>query len=630
MLFLRKSVSSMKGLVWTLLFVMLFSSFTVFASQGEISSRDQIASQYKWKLEHIYPTDGDWEKDYKKLEEMIPKMDTYKGKLAQTDQLIAAFKLREDMLRISDKLTVYAGMKSDEDNANDTYGAMVDRADGITAKLKAAAAFIEPEILKFPEDTLKDYMQKAELKDYSLYFDNLLRTKAHRLSETEEALLALAGEMAAAPENVYTSFRYVDRRIGEIEDEEGKKVKVSPATYSGMLEHPNRDMRKKAFEAEFTSFKESINVLAAALSGEVKSNVFFAKARKYDSALEAALAPDNIQPEVYNSLIEAVNNNLEPLHRYVSLRKKLLGIGDKVHFYDMYVSMVPSVASDIKYEDGQQMMLEALSALGEEYISDLKKGLSSGWIDVYETQNKYSGAYSWGAYDTHPYVLLNYNGTLDAVSTLAHEMGHALNTYYSNQHQPYAKAEYPIFTAEVASTTNEALMLDYLIKNAETKQEKMYLINSYLEQIRGSIYTQIMYAEFEKEIHDAVESGEALNATFLNETWGSLMKKYYGEDFEVDELAKVWWSRIPHFYWNFYVYKYATGLSAGIILSDKIATEGKPARDAYLNFLKAGGSDYPVEMLKAVGVDLSNPEPVEKALVKFNDLLDEFESLMQE
>lgn len=629
MLLLRKDVISTKVFVWALLFVVLFSSSTGFALESQIPTREQIPTEYKWKLEHIYSTDEDWEKDYKKLEGMLPKAEIYKGKLGELKELAAVLKLREDMMRMGDKLVVYAGMKRDEDNANDTYGAMADRADGLVSKLWVATAFIEPEILKLSEDTLKDYMQRVEFKDYRLYFDNLLQTKGHRLSESEEALLALAGEMAFTPENVYTSFRYVDRKIGEIEDEEGNQITLSPSIYANMLQNPNRELRKKAFEAEFTSFKESINVLAAALSGEVKSNVFYAKARKYDSALEAALAQDNIQPEVYNSFIEAVNNNLEYLHRYVSLRKKLLAIEDKVHIYDMSVPLVDSVSLDIQYEDGKQMMLEALGALGEEYIADLKKGLSDGWIDVYETQNKYSGAYSWGAYDTHPYVLLNYNGTLDAVITLAHEMGHALNSYYSNQYQPYVNAAYPIFTAEVASTTNEVLMLEHLIKNAKTKEEKIYLIDSYLELIRGTIYTQIMYAEFEKTIHEAVESGEALSPTYLNETWGDLMKKYYGEDFEVDDLVKVWWSRVPHFYWNFYVYKYATGLSSAMILSDKIVTEGKPAREAYLNFLRAGGSDYPVEMLKAAGVDISNPQPVEKALEKFNTLLDEFEELIK-
>ncbi|MFZ5967205.1 MAG: oligoendopeptidase F [Bacillota bacterium] len=627
---LKKSMG-MKGIALSLVFVMIFSCFTVFAEDTGIPRREDIDPKYKWNLQHIYPTDTDWENDYKKLEAMIPTIEQYKGKLgASFDMFYNCLKTMESMLRLSDKLTVYAWMKSDEDTANDGYLAMGDRADALSTKVKEALSFIDPEILNMDEKILRSYMERNELQDYDFYIEKLLLSKQHMLSGGEERILALASDLAGSPEAAFRAFRSVDRKINEITDEDGKAVKLTPGNYSLMLENPQRDVRKRAFETEFNSYKDGINTLAATLSGEVKGNIFFAKARKYNSALEAALAPDFIEPKVYNSLIEAVNNNLAPLHRYVTLRKKLLGIEDKVHYYDMYVPMVEAPSSNISYEDGKKMMMEALNVLGEDYIKDLEMGLNSGWVDVYETDKKRSGAYSWGSYDTHPYVLHNYNGSLDAVSTLAHEMGHALNSYYSNKKQPYSKADYPIFTAEVASTTNEALMLDYLIKKAKTKEEKLYLINYYLELIRGTIYTQLMYAEFEKTIHEAVESGEALNATYLNEAWGKLMTKYYGEDFEVDELVKMWWARIPHFYYNFYVYKYATGLSAGIILSENMNEKGESARNAYLDFLAAGGSDYPVEMLKAAGVDMSTTEPVEKALDKFDQLLDEFERILNE
>jgi len=626
-----KKSFNLRALVFILLFTMLFSSFAVYAEGNIVPTRAEIDEQYKWRLEDIYETDEDWETDYNRLEKKIPSIEKYKGKLKKDSEYIAdCLNLVSELKRLNDKLYVYASMRSDENNANDTYSAMASRAEAISTKLTGAISFIEPELLSIPEKTFKKYMEDKELKDYDLYLNNLLKRKSHSLSEEEERILALTGELTSTPENVYEAFKYVDRKIGKIVGENGEEITVSPATYSRLLGHPNRDMRKKAFEVEFNSFNDYINVLAAALAGDVKNNVFYAKARNYDSALEAALAPNNIKPEVYNALIEAVNNNLEPLHKYVSLRKKILGIEDKVHYYDMYVPMLESVSSDIPYEDAKKMVLEALNPLGEQYINDLKMAFDSRWIDVYETQNKYSGGYCWGSYDTHPFVLLNYNGTLNEVSTLAHEMGHALNSYYSNQKQPYIKSDYPIFTAEVASTTNEAIMYDYLIKNAKSKEEKIYLIGSYLEQIRGSIYTQLMYAEFEKTIHEAVESGETLTATFLNDAWGNLMQKYYGEDFEVDELVKVWWARIPHFYWNFYVYQYATGLSAGIKLSDRIVNEGEEARDAYLEFLAAGGSDGPIELLKAAGVDMSTTEPVEKALQKFDELVTELENLLAE
>ncbi|SKC54188.1 oligoendopeptidase F [Maledivibacter halophilus] len=626
----KKSLKS-TVLVFVLLVTMAFSSLGVYAQTNTIPTRDEIEDKYKWKLEDIYETDEAWEKDYKRLEDTIPSIEKYKGKLHESpDHIVNCIQLVEKVHRLNDKLNVYASMRSDEDYGNDKYKAMANKGAIINSNLYETISFIEPELLSISEDKLKKYFDNESLKDYDLYLKNLLNFKAHSLSEGEEGILASTGELSSTPENVYEAFKYVDRKIGKIQGEDGKEITVSPAEYSRLLNHSNRDMRKKAFEVEFNSYKEYINLLAESLAGEVKSNIFYAKTRNYNSALEAALAPNNIKPEVYNSLIEAVNNNLKPLHRYVSLRKKILGIEDKVHYYDMYVPMINSVSSNIPYEDAKKMVMEALNPLGEKYIEDLEIAFDSRWIDVYETQNKYSGGYSWGAYDTHPYVLLNYNGTLSEVSTLAHEMGHALNTYYTNQNQPYIKSAYPIFTAEVASTTNEAIMYDYLIKNAETTEEKIYLIGSYLEQIRGSIYTQLMYAEFEKIIHEAVESGETLTASFLNESWGNLMKKYYGEDFEVDELVKVWWSRIPHFYWNFYVYQYATGLSAGIKLSDNIVNGGEEEREAYLEFLGAGASDYPVELLQNAGVDMSTTEPVEKALEKFDELLTELEKLLEE
>ncbi|WP_084605693.1 oligoendopeptidase F [Tepidibacter formicigenes] len=602
-----------------------------FADQVRYANRSDVPKEYTWSIEDIYSTDNSWEEDFKKLENSLSKVESYKGKLKDEKNILEILKLKDELFRLKDKIYVYANLKRDEDSSNSKYSAMADRAEGISTKTAATFSFVEPELLSLPEETLKSYINKSEFKDYDLYFKNLLRTKQHSLSSEGERVLALASDITSVPENIASIYRTVDRKTEDITLDNGEKVKVTPAMYSKLLDNQNRDIRRKAFESEFKSFEKNIHTLAATLAGEVKTNIFFAKSRKYNSALEASLDADNIKPEVYDNIIKAVNDNLEPLHKYVSLRKKVLGIEDKVRYYDMYVPIVKQAKNEyISYEKAKEMVKEALYPLGDKYIKDLDKAFKERWVDVYENDNKRSGAYAWGSYDTHPYVLLNYNGTLDSVSTLAHELGHAMNSYYSNKTQFYSKSQYPIFTAEVASTTNEALMIDYLIKHAKTKEEKMYLINSYLEQIRGSIYTQIMYAEFEKAIHEAAENGEALTSEFLNETWGNLMAKYYGEDFEVDDLSKVWWSRIPHFYYNFYVYKYATGLSSGIILSEKMVNNEEGARDAYLEFLASGGNDYPVEMLKKAGVDMSTTEPIEKALQKFDELLTELESLMNE
>lgn len=614
----KKIVSS------TLASLMILSSVS-FAT--EIPSRDQIEDEYKWNLDDIYKTSDEFYSDLEKLNSMVDDFLKYEGKLNKESEIVKAVKDKEKMEILAEKLIVFANMSSDTDTNNASASKMVNKIDSALTNMASKHAFYEVELLENDKSFLEKLAKNTDLKGYDFYFTNLAKNKDKALSKGEERILALASEMAATPEKIYEAYDYKDRKINKVKDENGKEVSLG-SSYSTLLESKDREVRKNAFIGEFSSYDENINTISAALVGEVKSNIFYAKARGYNSALEASLDSDNVKPEVYESFVDAVNNNLDSLHRYISLRKRLLKIEDKVHYYDLYAPIVESTSDEISYEDAKEMVSKALSPLGEQYVKDLKAGLEGGWIDVYENKGKYSGAYSWGGFATHPYVLLNYNGTLNAVSTLAHEMGHALNSYYSNKTQPYAKADYPIFTAEVASTTNEAIMLDYLIENAKTKEEKLYLINNYLEQIRGSIYSQIMYAEFEKMIHETVENGQTLDAAALKEMWGGLMAKYYGDDFEVDELAKVWWARVPHFYWNFYVYKYATGLSSGIIISENVMNKDQEKIDAYLDFLAGGGSDYPIEMLKATGVDLSSPQPVENALKKFDSLLDEFESLL--
>ncbi|MCT4583656.1 MAG: oligoendopeptidase F [Peptostreptococcaceae bacterium] len=614
-----------KKIVSSALISLMILSSVSFAN--EIPTRDQIEDQYKWKLDHIYKTSDEFYSDLEKLSGMVDDFLMYEGKLNTESTVIKAVKDKEKMDILAQKLVVFANMSSDTDTNNTEAAKMVDKIDSALTDMASKHAFYEVELLENDKSFLEKLASNSDLEGYDFYFTNLAKNKDNALSKGEERILALASEMAATPEKIYEAYDYKDRKIKKVKDENGNEVSLG-SSYSTLLESKNREVRKNAFIGEFSSYDENINTVTAALVGEVKSNIFYAKARGYNSALEASLDNDNVKPEVYESFVNAVNNNLDSLHRYISLRKKLLKIEDKVHYYDLYAPIVDSTSDEISYEDAKEMVAKALSPLGEQYVKDLKAGLAGGWVDVYENKGKYSGAYSWGGFATHPYVLLNYNGNLNAVSTLAHEMGHALNSYYSNKTQPYAKADYPIFTAEVASTTNEAIMLDYLIKNAKTKEEKLYLINNYLEQIRGSIYSQIMYAEFEKMIHEAVENGQTVDATAVKEMWGGLMAKYYGDDFEVDELAKVWWARVPHFYWNFYVYKYATGLSSGIIISENVMNGDQEKIDAYLDFLAGGGSNYPIEMLKATGVDLSSPQPVENALKKFDSLLDEFESLL--
>ncbi|OPJ55295.1 oligoendopeptidase F [Alkalithermobacter paradoxus] len=630
----KKGYVISKFFILTFLLGILFFTLTVSNLNNSITVFNNINSndKYTWNLNNIYPSDDHWERDYKKLESMIPKMEKYKGTLSNSSkQMSQAFKDAEDISRLNEKLYLYAHLKSDEDKSNDKYIALRDKARNINIKARMATNFMEPEILNIPKEKINQFMAEDEfLRQYDFYFKELFRLSDRYLSVEEENILTLAGFMSNTTSNIYDIFRNSERNFGKIKDKDGNEITLTPGLYSKLLGSEDRNLRKEAFEKEFESFNQSINLLAANLAGEVGKNIFYSKARRYNSALEAALDKDNVTPKLYENIIQTTSKHLDSLHRYVSLRKKKLNIPDKVYLYDMYIPISSYVGKEIPYEKAKDMVVDSLRPLGDQYIKDLKMGLSSGWVDVYERKNKRTGAYSFGVYDTNPYVLLNYNGGLGDVSTLTHEMGHAMHSYYSNKYQPYAKANYPIFTAEVASITNEAFLFEYLISNSKNKEEKIYLIESYIDLIKSSVYTQVMYAEFEKIIHEKVESGEMLNATTFNNIWGDLMKKYYGEDFGVHELSKTWWSRIPHFYRNFYVYKYVIGCSGGIALSQDILNGKEGAKERYLEFLKSGGSDYPVNILKKAGVDMNSSEPLEKTLKKFDMLVDELEKLINE
>lgn len=599
------------------------------AINKDLPKREDIDSKYKWKLEDIYSDVSLWEKDFKKVKGIALQIEGFKGKLADDPKiLLDCLKMSDELLSLNDKVFVYARMKRDEDNGNSTYQALTDRASTLATEVFAAISFIVPEMLSIPEDKLLSYTKSnKELSMYLFMIQENLRQKEHILSEKEEQILALSTEACDAAGDIFTMYNNADIKFPYIKDENGEEVEVTKGRYVAFLESKDRRVRKDAFDAVYSTYSKMKNTLATTLTANVKKNRFYATVRKYPSAIVASLDNDNVSVNVYNNLIETINKNLKLLDRYLKLRKKALKL-DELHMYDLYVPMVEEFDKKVPYEEAKATVLEALKPLGEEYIGYLEKGMNSGWIDVYENQGKTSGAYAWGSYKTHPYVLLNYQDTINDVFTLAHEMGHALHSYYTNMTQPYIYSEYKIFVAEVASTVNESLLMRYLLPRAKSKQEKAYLLNHYLEEFRGTVFRQTMFAEFEKIIHEKVEQGEALNAQELCDIYYGLNKKYFGETVNVDQDIAMEWSRIPHFYSSFYVYKYATGFSAATAIAEKILTEGKPAVDKYLEFLKSGGSNYPIELLKIAGVDLSTPKPIQDALDVFEKTLNELEELL--
>ncbi len=599
------------------------------ATNKNLPKREDINLQFKWKLEDVYSDISLWEKDFKKVKGIAIQIEGFKGKLAESSQmLLDCLKMSDELLSLNDKVFVFARMKRDEDNGNSTYQALTDRASTLATEVFAAISFIVPEMLNIPEDKLLSYAKSdKELSVYLFMIQESLRQKEHILSEKEEQLLAMSAEISDAAGDVFTMFNNADIKFPYIKDEEGEEVEVTKGRYVAFLESKDRRVRKDAFDAVYSTYRKVKNTLATTLTANVKKNRFYSMVRKYPSAIEASLDNDNVSVNVYNNLIETINNNLNLLDRYLKLRKKALKL-EELHMYDLYVPMVEEFDKKIPYEEAKATILEALKPLGEEYIGYLQKGMNSGWIDVYENEGKTSGAYAWGSYKTHPYVLLNYQDKINDVFTLAHEMGHALHSFYTNMTQPYVYSEYKIFVAEVASTVNESLLMRYLLPRAKSKQEKAYLLNHYLEEFRGTVFRQTMFAEFEKIIHEKVEQGDALNSKELCDMYYQLNRKYFGETVNVDEDISMEWSRIPHFYSSFYVYKYATGFSAATAIAEKILTEGKPAVDKYLEFLKSGGSNYPIELLKIAGVDMSSPQPIQDALAVFEKTLDELEGIL--
>lgn len=600
-------------------------------TEHKSKKREHIDDKYKWNLKAIYPDENAWEEDFKAVKNLADQLVTLQGTMGQSaDALLKVLQLSDELGRKIEKLYVYARMRRDEDNAVNLYQALFDRAESLGVEVSSAAAFIVPEILTIPEEKLSAFIKENRaLGTYQHFLDEILRQKAHILSAQEERLLAMAADLSMAAQNIFTMLNNADIKFPVIRDEEGREVELTKGRYGSFMESSNRQVRHDAFKALYGSYRKLVNTLGASLSSSVKKDIFYARARNYPSALEASLDEDNVPLEVYNRLIEAVHAHMEPMHRYMRIRQDLLGV-DELHMYDIYTPLVQEYKVKVPYEEAQQKILEALKPLGSEYAQLLQKGFQGGWVDVYENEGKTSGAYSWGTYDTNPYVLMNYDEKLDDMFTLAHEMGHSLHSYYSNHHQPYVNAQYSIFVAEVASTVNESLLIDYLLENSQDEKEKIYLLNHYLEQFRGTVYRQTMFAEFEKIVHEKAEQGEALTPEMFNKIYRDLNKIYYGPDVYLDEEIDLEWARIPHFYSAFYVYKYATGFSAATAIKEAILQEGQPAVDRYLEFLKSGGADYPINLLKKAGVDLTTSEPVENALQYFAKLLEELEELVKE
>lgn len=599
---------------------------------GEIEklpARSEIAEADKWALEDLFLTDADWEAAVKQLEEQLAQLKGYAGKVsASADALYAYLTLADETENLFEKVLVYSNEKMHEDMGNSTYQGYAAQAQAAAARLSAAEAFFEPELLAMEESWLQGFFkEEPELEKYRLLIDRIWRRKAHTLSAAEEEILAKTYEMATAPDDIFSMFNDADAKFGTIRDENGKEVELTHGRFGGFMESSDRRVRKEAFEALYQTYDQFKNTLAATYSANVKKAKFYADVRKYPSALAAALAPGNIPTEVYDNLIETVHRFLPAMYRYVALRKRALGV-EELHMYDVYVPLVADQTKKIPFAEAKEIVKRGLAPMGEEYVSHLEEGFDHRWIDVYENRGKRSGAYSWGAYGTHPYVLLNYQGKLDDVFTLAHEMGHALHSWYSNANQPYVYSGYLIFVAEVASTCNESLLMQYLLKESKDKKEKAYLLNHFIDQFKGTLFRQTMFAEFEKITHEMYAKGESLTAERLCAVYMDLNRKYFGEEMVSDPQIALEWARIPHFYTEFYVYQYATGFSCAIALSKRILEMGEAGVADYMKFLKGGCSQDPIELLKLAGVDISTPKPVEDALQLFEELVSELEELL--
>ncbi|WP_415339581.1 oligoendopeptidase F [Clostridium perfringens] len=594
----------------------------------KLRRRDEIPKSDKWRIDKIYETPAKWNEELNKLKEEAPKLKDFEGKLGNKEDLKAFLLLNEKLSRKLGKLYVYAHMRSHEDTSNPEMQSLVNKIDPYSAEFSSYTAYFVPEILSLKEGTIENFINEdKDLKQYKIYFEMILNEKLHILSKEVESVLASVSDCLGAPESIYSMLTNSDMTFGEIVDESGRKVELTEGNYISFIKSKDRKVREAAFKLLFGTYKKYENTLATSLTSSIKNFVFESKTRKYNSSLEASLKPNNIPVEVYYNALKTVDENMDALHRYVRIKKKLLNL-EEIHMYDLYVPVIECKKEHLEYKDAISLVEEGLKPLGKEYLDIFNEGINEGWIDVYENKGKRSGAYSWGSYDTMPYVLLNYNYELNDASTLAHEMGHSIHSYYTRKTQPYIYGDYSLFCAEVASTTNEILLIHHLIEKETDKNKKLYLINQELEQIRTTVFRQLMFAEFELKTHEAIENGESLTSEVLCKMWKDINIKYFGEDMNVDEEISIEWARIPHFYSDFYVYQYATGYAAASSFANSILSKGEEAVEKYKGFLKAGGSMYPIDTLKMAGVDMTTSKPLKDTLDRFNELLDMLEEII--
>jgi len=594
---------------------------------SSLPKRHEVPKEHQWRLEDLFASQATWDEEYAEVKSKLGNLAQYQGKLGDAEMLKQCFALEDEISLHTERLYVYANMKHHENMADPTYQALSDKAKKLSVEVNEATSFITPEVLSLSDETLDVFIANPDLAPYKQTLREMKRQKPHILSKTEEALLAQVGNISQAPSTIFGMINNADMKFPVIKNDKGEDVELTHGRYIQFLESRNQEVRRSAFDAMYSTYAKYKNTLAATLNANVSKNIFYSRVRKFPSALEMSLSSDNIGKEVYTNLIDTIHEHLPLLHRYLALRKQLLKL-DELHMYDLFAPLVEEFDMEISYEEAKRTVKESLKPLGEDYLTVLQEGFDNGWIDIYENEGKRSGAYSWGAYGTHPYVLLNHKDNLNSMFTLAHEMGHAMHSYYSDKNQTYRNAQYPIFLAEVASTLNEALLMDYLLNKSTDPKEKLYLLTYYADQFRTTVFRQTMFAEFEMIIHDKAEQGESLTPQLLSEIYYDLNKKYHGPVMTVDQAIEMEWARIPHFYSSFYVYKYATGFSAATSFAKQILVEGEPAVERYTGFLKSGGSDYPLEILKRAGVDMSTPEPIRQAMSVFEQLINDMEQLV--
>ena len=612
----------------TIIIIYILLAVPLFA-QSDIPQRSDIEEEYKWNLEDIYPSIEAWEADYDFIESNLDKFNNYRGQLSKSGKtIIECFRFDEEISKVLDNLYVYTSLNKDSDTRVSEAQGLIDRASALYTKYGEAVAFVEPELQKISEKKIKRFISKTNgLEEYSHYFDNLIRQREHILSEKEEELLAMAGELYRSPYKIYEALTTTDLVFPMVMNAEGDSIRLTRGRYSLMLLSEDPEVRKRAFLARTEAFEKIKNTNAAVMNSSLKKDLFLARAKKYSSTIEKALGADNVPIEVYDNLLNTVYNHVGSLNKYMELRKKVLGL-DEIHLYDTAVPIVEDIDIKVTYEEAKSNLVEAFKPLGQEYVNLTKKALNSRWVDVFETEGKRSGAYSTGTYTSHPYMLMNYNGTMDHMFTLAHELGHSLHTYYANETQPYATADYAIFVAEVASTFNENLLLDYLMKNTDNKKEKLILLDQWINKFLGTVFTQVIFGEFERTAHQMVQDGNPITVESLNKIVHDIDEKWYGDVAVIDDGYALNWGRIPHYYWNFYVYKYATSYCASTALAKSVMDGDEGAIEKYMTFLQSGGSDYPIEILKKAGVDMSSPEPIEQAMQLFDSLVIQLEELL--